>query len=344
MIAVQRRQGNQVEHREIQVDQRRVGEQPHERHQPAARDHRAEILLRAARNHRPDGIVFVADHLAQAVIGDKTPVPHERAAQHGQIGEEHKENQVDRNARDGHQKIVPVAVAPEVIRVDRHGLGIAEPHEEHQDGAHGVEMAQRVERQPPGALGRVVAATVSHIGVPPLVAAQADQHGERAENRLIEKGNRLAEQRAQVVKHRRSFRIGQHLGLCPIAPPKGFRFRLFVSATGSNNRKPLWKPSGTNTSFYFRNICVVILTVPLPIYRGNIRNFGYFFFAARDIVSHMRGTVKRAVRPRLRRKKSTASRRPRLHRADTASPAGESTRRPCAGRSRRPCPPARRGG
>ena len=111
-------------------------------------------------------------------------------------------------------------------------------------------MAQRVERQPPGALGRVVAAAVSHIGVTPLVAAQADQHGERAENRLIEKGNRLAEQRAQVVKHRRSFRIGQRLGLCPIVPPKGFRFRLFVSATGSNNRKPLWKPSGTNTSFY----------------------------------------------------------------------------------------------
>jgi len=37
------------------------------------------------------------------------------------------------------------------------------------------------------------------------------------------------------------------VGLCPTAPPKGFRFRLFVSATGSNNRKPLWKPSGKNT-------------------------------------------------------------------------------------------------
>ena len=40
------------------------------------------------------------------------------------------------------------------------------------------------------------------------------------------------------------------MGLCPIVPPKGFRFRLFVSATGSNKQKPLWKPSGANTWFY----------------------------------------------------------------------------------------------
>jgi hypothetical protein len=40
------------------------------------------------------------------------------------------------------------------------------------------------------------------------------------------------------------------VGLCPTAPPphqRAFRFRLFVSATGSNKRKPLWKPSGKNT-------------------------------------------------------------------------------------------------
>ena len=36
-------------------------------------------------------------------------------------------------------------------------------------------------------------------------------------------------------------------GFAPSPHQRAFRFRLFVSATGSNNRKPLWKPSGGNT-------------------------------------------------------------------------------------------------
>ena len=56
------------------------------------------------------------------------------------------------------------------------------------------------------ALGRIVAAAISDISMPPFVAAQADEHGERAENGLIKKSKRLAEQRAQVIKHRCSFR------------------------------------------------------------------------------------------------------------------------------------------
>ena len=36
-------------------------------------------------------------------------------------------------------------------------------------------------------------------------------------------------------------------GFAPSPHQRAFRFRLFVSATGSNSRKPLWKPSGGNT-------------------------------------------------------------------------------------------------
>lgn len=50
-------------------------------------------------------------------------------------------------------------------------------------------MAQRIERQPPGALGRIVAAAISDISMPPFVAAQADEHGERAENGLSKKAS-----------------------------------------------------------------------------------------------------------------------------------------------------------
>ena len=95
----------------------------------------------------------------------------------------------------------------------------------------------------------------------------------------------------KLTKHFKK-QISKHLGIWGFAPSphqRAFRFRLFVSATGSNNRKPLWKPSGTNTSFYFRNICVVILTVPLPVYRGNIRNFGYFFLCSKGhCIAHAR--------------------------------------------------------
>ena len=44
--------------------------------------------------------------------------------------------------------------------------------------------------------------------------------------------------------------VSKHFGIWGFAPSphqRAFRFRLFVSATGSNNRKPLWKPSGKNT-------------------------------------------------------------------------------------------------
>ena len=40
-------------------------------------------------------------------------------------------------------------------------------------------------------------------------------------------------------------------GFAPSPHQRAFRFRLFVSATGSNNRKPLWKPSGRKYLFLF---------------------------------------------------------------------------------------------
>ena len=46
------------------------------------------------------------------------------------------------------------------------------------------------------------------------------------------------------IKNSAFFRIW---GFAPSPHQRAFRFRLFVSATGSNNRKPLWKPSGKNS-------------------------------------------------------------------------------------------------
>ena len=66
-------------------------------------------------------------------------------------------------------------------------------------------------------------------------------------------GARSKRQKKRAVVLKLNISGNRHLsivwiwGFAPSPHQRAFRFRLFVSATGSNNRKPLWKPSGKNT-------------------------------------------------------------------------------------------------
>ena len=62
---------------------------------------------------------------------------------------------------------------------------------------------QRIEREPAGALGGIVAALVGRVGVAELMAAQADEHGEHAIDGLIEERDRLLQDGAEGIEHRR---------------------------------------------------------------------------------------------------------------------------------------------
>ena len=160
--AVQRRDGQQVEEHEVQVDERKHGK---EQREEVVED--VVLRQRAHRQHEHDERV------------------HD-CAQDGQ-------HEVGRRPGEAHDEVALARVL-EVSGIIRHRLRVAEHghvhgHEQkrHDDRAEGVDVLERVERQPSRALSRGIAQLVGGEAVARLVAHDG---GHEAQNGAYEVGYR----------------------------------------------------------------------------------------------------------------------------------------------------------
>ncbi|MNH20205.1 hypothetical protein D3C79_799660 [compost metagenome] len=105
---------------------------------------------------------------------------------HEQHGPGNGLDEIGRGAGQRDPDHVAFGVA-QVVEAHRHGLGIAEQesarrrevqHQRHQYGADGVDVLDRVERDAPQHIGRVVAEVARGIAVGGFVHRDGEQHGQ----------------------------------------------------------------------------------------------------------------------------------------------------------------------
>ena len=103
-----------------------------------------------------------------------------------QRGEEEHHGEIGHGPGQGDvEDAAPVVLV--VGRVDGHGLGPAdELGQEEDQGAHGVEVLQGIQGQPPGQLGRRVAHEVGDIAVRHLVAGYPEEKGQGDDGEIME--------------------------------------------------------------------------------------------------------------------------------------------------------------
>ena len=109
--------------------------------------------------------------------------PLQRAHQHGGQREQDK---IDRYARDGHQKIIPAAMA-QVVGIDRHRLCPANARQKHHQRADQAEVPQGIERQPPRIARGRIAAAIGYIAVCDFMQNKRQQHSRGAIEHKAEK-------------------------------------------------------------------------------------------------------------------------------------------------------------
>jgi hypothetical protein len=105
---------------------------------------------------------------AELVQGGDADLPSHQVQIDGQHGEEEIHGRAGRR----YDEISPRGL--ELARIGGHGLRVSEANQHDHQQAHGVDVADRVERQPPRLLRGVVAEEFCREGMTELVEAERD--------------------------------------------------------------------------------------------------------------------------------------------------------------------------